>query len=179
MPRQQLWYPQPAARSPLFSGQRRCRSGNGRLGMMAFGGIDSDRFQINDGTAWSGGLYSEQLQPRVSAADAADAIAASRCAIADEDFHAATEQVQRLQHRHSQSYLLFADLMIDTSIAVTVTDRYRRTLDIATGVHTTTFRVRDHEVRREAFPATSMDNKSDQFNFTKTGKGPPELWLCS
>jgi alpha-L-fucosidase 2 len=146
MSTQQLWFSRPAA-----TWTEALPLGNGRLGFMAFGGIDHDRYQINDGTAWSGGLYSEQLPPRVSATDAADAIAASRRAIAVEDFRAATQQVQRVQHRHSQSYLPFADLMIDTAIGVSETDGYRRTLDFATGIQTTTFRLRGYEVCREAF----------------------------
>ena len=44
-----LWYRQPAARwleaLPV---------GNGRLGAMVFGGIDLERYALNEATAWSG-----------------------------------------------------------------------------------------------------------------------------
>src|SRR5688572_19579073 len=45
-----LWYRQPARRwveaLPV---------GNGRLGAMAFGGVQSERLQLNEDTLWSGG----------------------------------------------------------------------------------------------------------------------------
>lgn len=41
-----LWYRQPAARwLPV---------GNGRLGAMVFGGIEVERYALNESTAWSG-----------------------------------------------------------------------------------------------------------------------------
>jgi len=45
-----LWYAQPADEwveaLPI---------GNGRLGAMVFGGVESERLQFNDNTLWSGG----------------------------------------------------------------------------------------------------------------------------
>ena len=47
-----LWYYKPAGQwveaLPV---------GNGRLGAMVFGGVDSDRLQLNEGTLWAGGPY--------------------------------------------------------------------------------------------------------------------------
>ena len=47
-----LWYDKPAGQwveaLPV---------GNGRLGAMVFGGVDSDRLQLNEGTLWAGGPY--------------------------------------------------------------------------------------------------------------------------
>jgi len=47
-----LWYRQPAAKWT-----EALPVGNGRLGAMAFGGINRERLQLNDDTLWGGGPY--------------------------------------------------------------------------------------------------------------------------
>ncbi|MGG7508456.1 glycoside hydrolase family 95 protein [Plantibacter sp. YIM 135249] len=87
--------------------------GNGRLGAMVFGTPGRERFQLNDGTAWSGSPRSEAEFGLVNAEVAADALAASRSALDLDDHASAISELQRLQGRYSQSYLPFADLFVD------------------------------------------------------------------
>ena len=47
-----LWYRQPAA-----AWTEALPIGNGRLGAMVFGGVDQERFQLNEDTLWAGGPY--------------------------------------------------------------------------------------------------------------------------
>ena len=48
-PKTQLWYLQPAS-----SWEKEALPlGNGRLGIMAFGGVEEDRFALNESTIWS------------------------------------------------------------------------------------------------------------------------------
>ena len=47
-----LWY-----RSPAAVWTEALPLGNGRLGAMVFGGIDSERLQLNEATLWAGGPY--------------------------------------------------------------------------------------------------------------------------
>jgi hypothetical protein len=48
-----LWYDEPAGSDWL----RGLRVGNGRLGAMVFGNVDTERFQLNEDTVWAGGPY--------------------------------------------------------------------------------------------------------------------------
>jgi len=108
--------------------------GNGRIGVMAHGGVDVEHLQVNDGTAWSGSPKSEHAGTLVDAEAAAAAISAARDAVAAEDFDEAARQLQSLQHRHSQSYLPFVDLRIASAVAGTSlmeATEYRRSLDLA------------------------------------------------
>jgi alpha-L-fucosidase 2 len=144
--------------------------GNGHIGVMAHGAVEVEHLQVNDGTAWSGSLNSEQAGSVVDADTAAAAILAAREAVAAKEFDAAARQLQRLQHRHSQSYLPFVDLRISsavtgaastevTSVDVTSTDvtQYRRSLDLASATYSLRYRVGGHEVRRQVFISQPHD----------------------
>jgi alpha-L-fucosidase 2 len=54
----ELWFDRPAERwlsaLPL---------GNGRLGAMVFGGVDTERIALSESTSWSGGPASGQIHP--------------------------------------------------------------------------------------------------------------------
>lgn len=151
--------------------------GNGRLGAMVFGGrpIAGDsvpvgtlehRFQLNDGSAWSGSSHSQALEPVFSRERADRILGTSRRQISAGDFAAAHETLKELQHRHSQSYLPFADLFLTATLsevpgpapdtgAETDTshppEAYRRSLDLARAVNSTSYQVDGHTVRVEAF----------------------------
>ncbi|MDQ0677175.1 alpha-L-fucosidase 2 [Arthrobacter pascens] len=149
--------------------------GNGRLGAMVFGGrpLAGDsapvgtlehRFQLNDGSAWSGSPHSEALEPVFSRERADRILATSRRQISAGHFTAAHETLKELQHRHSQSYLPFADLFLtvahsDVPGSAPETDThtgnppkaYRRTLDLTRAVNSTTYQVDGHTVRVDAF----------------------------
>lgn len=47
-----LWY-----RHPAQAWLEALPVGNGRLGAMVFGGVDTERLQLNEGTVWAGGPY--------------------------------------------------------------------------------------------------------------------------
>ncbi len=48
-----LWYDEPAGTDWL----RALPIGNGRLGAMVFGNVDTERLQLNEDTVWAGGPY--------------------------------------------------------------------------------------------------------------------------
>ncbi|MGN9787935.1 glycosyl hydrolase family 95 catalytic domain-containing protein [Nonomuraea sp. ZG12] len=58
-----LWYDESAGTDWL----RALPIGNGRLGAMVFGNVDTERFQLNEDTVWAGGPY-DQSNPRGAAA---------------------------------------------------------------------------------------------------------------
>jgi alpha-L-fucosidase 2 len=126
--------------------------GNGKLGAMLFGGGTIERLQLNDGTAWSGSPASEQEEPRIDAVEAASALADARGAIVVRDHLRATESLKRLQHRHTQTYLPFADVVVEqaANTAADSTD-YRRSLNLITATHSVNAVVDNHPVRRSTF----------------------------
>ncbi|WP_203855143.1 glycosyl hydrolase family 95 catalytic domain-containing protein [Plantactinospora mayteni] len=58
-----LWYDEPAGADWL----RALPIGNGRLGAMVFGNVDTERLQLNEDTVWAGGPY-DSANPRGAAA---------------------------------------------------------------------------------------------------------------
>ncbi|MGA6128658.1 MULTISPECIES: glycoside hydrolase family 95 protein [unclassified Microbacterium] len=127
-----LWY-----RRPAETWNEALPLGNGALGAMCFGGVADALLRLNDETVWSGSPASELAAPLVTADEARDALAAAREAVADGREDDADLLVRRLQHRHAQSFLPFADLRlrIDGADAAELTD-YRRELDLRTATHT-------------------------------------------
>jgi Glycosyl hydrolase family 65, N-terminal domain len=73
----ELWFDRPAN-----SWLQALPLGNGRIGVMAHGGVDVEHLQVNDGTAWSGSPKSEHAGTLVDADAAAAAISAARDAVA-------------------------------------------------------------------------------------------------
>lgn len=144
--------------------------GNGRLGAMVFGGralpegaadgAREHRFQLNDGSAWSGSPHSQDLQPHFSREQADGILAETRRLIRDGDYASAHEALKDLQHRHSQSYLPFADLFLTIAIsgeegspAAANDAGYSRSLDLARAVNSTRYEVEGRTVSVEAFAA--------------------------
>ena len=130
--------------------------GNGYQGAMLFGGVETERLQINEGTAWSGSTTSEHLPPTVTAEQAMAAIQAARAALRADDPQAADAAVRGLQHRHCQAYLPFVDVTVEIRPAGASgwqgdPDSYERLLDLATATHRTRWRRAGVDVRQSSF----------------------------
>ncbi|MET0422824.1 MAG: glycoside hydrolase N-terminal domain-containing protein [Actinoplanes sp.] len=119
--------------------------GNGRLGAMCFGGVEADRFQLNEGTCWSGAPTSDAPDPA-----APRILAAARAALAADDVRAAEEHLGRLQGGHSQAYQPLADLRIEQAFRQP-TDGYFRHLDLRSAVASHTFHGGAERVSQEAW----------------------------
>jgi len=114
--------------------------GNGYQGAMLFGGLATERLQINEGTAWSGSPASESRPPVVSAEEARRAIAEARRALDAGRPASADAAVRGIQHRHSQAFLPFADLEIRVTPAGAsrwhkTAEEYERSLDLDSALH--------------------------------------------
>ena len=68
-----LWYDKPAAKW-----EEALPVGNGRLGAMVFGGLATERLQLNEGTLWAGGPY-DPVNPEARAARPEARRRARRC----------------------------------------------------------------------------------------------------
>ena len=80
--------------------------GNGRLGAMVFGGVTSERLQLNEATLWSGAPRdwnnpgARAVLPQVRAAALAG------------DYAKATELSKQMQGLYSEAYMPLADLKL-------------------------------------------------------------------
>jgi alpha-L-fucosidase 2 len=135
-----LWYKQPAEKwtdaLPI---------GNGRLGAMVFGGVKSERLQLNDDTLWSGA-------PRPwNNPEAKQHLEEVRSLVLDKQDYVAADRVCReMQGPYNQSYQPLGDLHIDWEPSGEIAG-YRRELDLDTAIARVTFRVGRFQFVREAF----------------------------
>ena len=128
-----LWYRQPAR-----EWVEALPFGNGRLGGMAFGGVERERVQLNDDTIWSGAPY-DPANP-----EAPGAIRQARELV----FAGKREEAEAILTKHALGlpprmvqYQTLGSVLLD--FAVDEADRavtaYRRSLDLDSAVVTTTF----------------------------------------
>ena len=170
-----LWYQKPAARwveaLPV---------GNGRLGAMIFGGVDSDRIQLNEETVWSG-WRQDSDQP-----DAHESLAEVRGLLFDGKY----VEAQNLARRHFVckgdgshggggadaaygSYETLGDLDLTFEHAAAPED-YHRELDLDTAVASTHYRIGDAVFVREVFSSAP-----DQVIAIRLGCSQPGQIRCS
>src|SRR5580692_4880220 len=135
-----LWYRQPAEKwtdaLPI---------GNGRLGAMVFGGVESERLQLNEDTLWSGAPR-EWNNP-----GAKQHLAEVRRLVLEQgDYAGADRECRQMQGPYGESYLPMANLRIQFEHAGAAQD-YRRELDLDTAISRVSYRVGRAEYVREAF----------------------------
>jgi alpha-L-fucosidase 2 len=133
-----LWYRRPASRwveaLPI---------GNGRLGAMIFGGVGSERLQLNEDTLWSGGPK-DWDNPK-----AKDILPELRRLIAAGQYVDADTLAKQALGPYTQTYLPLGDLHI-TFAHGDVGRRYRRALDLRTGIATQQYAIGAVTYTREA-----------------------------
>lgn len=142
-----LWYDAPAVRW-----EQALPIGNGFLGAMVFGGIDSERLQLNDSTLWSGPPARTDVVP------AAGTLPAIRAAVEEGRFADAGLLSRALQGPYTQGYLPLGDLVLSyrpeggapAAHDGSVSD-YRRSLDLSTGISRVSCSTADGELARSAF----------------------------
>jgi alpha-L-fucosidase 2 len=120
--------------------------GNGRLGAMVFGGIGSERLQLNEATLWSGA-------PRDWNNPGARAVLPEiRAAIFAGDYVKAGELCKKIQGPYNESYQPLGDLRltfpVDPAMPPT---HYERTLDLDRAIATVRYRIGDATFTREVF----------------------------
>jgi alpha-L-fucosidase 2 len=120
--------------------------GNGRLGAMVFGGVASERLQLNEATLWSGG-------PRDwNNPGARDVLSQVRAAIFAGDFVKATELAKKMQGPYNESYQPLGDLRLAWSgEAAGAPSSYERSLDLDRAVATVRYLVGEATFTREVF----------------------------
>jgi alpha-L-fucosidase 2 len=135
-----LWYNKPAV-----AWEEALPLGNGKAGAMVFGGVATERLQLNDNTLWSG--YPEAgnnpngptVLPQV------------RQAVFDGDYEKAAALWKKMQGPYSARYLPMADLWWHAQSKDTITTAYYRDLDLNNAVATVRYKTGDVQYQRETF----------------------------
>jgi alpha-L-fucosidase 2 len=136
-----LWYRQPAKKWT-----EALPVGNGRLGAMVFGTVETEQIQLNEDTLWAGYPIDSD---RVGAYKHLDEI---RKLIFDGKYTEAQRMMQRefMGPRIIRSYQTLGDLKIKFKTTGTLTD-YRRQLDLDTAIASVSYRSDDATFTREVF----------------------------
>ena len=158
-----LWYNKPA-----LVWEEALPLGNAKTGAMVFGGVATERFQLNDNTLWSGypnngnNPDGPKYLPRV------------REQIFAGNWDSATSLWRKMQGPYSARYLPLADLWIKNNSKDSATSSYYRDLDLSNAVSTVRYTVNGVTYQRETFishPDKVMvvritANKKGALNFT-------------
>ncbi len=137
-----LWYDEPASQwleaLPL---------GNGRLGTMVFGGIDTELLQLNEDTLWAGGPY-EPANPK----GLANLPEIQRRVFAGE-WNSAQDLINSTFMGNPVGELMYQTVgnLRLTFLGTGEVSSYRRELDLDTAVATTTYARNGVAYRREVF----------------------------
>ncbi|MCM3110897.1 glycoside hydrolase family 95 protein [Lederbergia lenta] len=118
--------------------------GNGRIGAMHFGGIETDRFQLNEDTLWSGPPKKNKKY------DDQESLQKVRKLIDEKKYEDAISETKNMFGPYTQAYMPLGNLMIHY-LHGDVAQRYERTLDINQAISKVKYTVGKIEFTREAF----------------------------
>jgi alpha-L-fucosidase 2 len=145
-----LWYDKPATDWE----KEALPIGNGRIGAMVFGGVDSERVQIAEKSLWTGGPGSEGGYdfglPAESQATLMRSIGKQLLDGAQLKPEDVARQLGRKMHNYGD-YQSFGDLIIERETDGTPVSDYRRELDLDTAIARVTFKQGGAAHRREYF----------------------------
>jgi alpha-L-fucosidase 2 len=139
-PNLKLWYDKPA-----IIWEEALPLGNAKTGAMAFGGIVTERFQLNDNTLWSGfpdpgnNPNGPKILPQV------------RQQVFTGDYDSAAKLWKKMQGPYSARYLPLADLWLKFELEDTIATKYYRELDLNHAVSTVKYHVAGVNYTRETF----------------------------
>ncbi|WP_349877536.1 glycoside hydrolase N-terminal domain-containing protein [Micromonospora sp. HUAS YX12] len=138
-----LWYDEPAGTDWL----RALPIGNGRLGAMVFGNVDTERLQLNEDTVWAGGPYDS-----ANTRGAANLAEIRRRVFADQWTSAQDliNQTMMGSPGGQLAYQTVGNLRLAFGSASGAT-QYNRTLDLTTATVTTTYVLNGVRHQREVF----------------------------
>ncbi len=120
--------------------------GNGRLGAMVFGGPSCDRLQINEETLWTG--YPNNYKSKMTK----EQLAEIRKLLAERKYDEATKMTSACMENHStQAFLSYGSIYVDIIHPQQKISNYKRELDLNTGIVSSSFRMGEITIKKEAF----------------------------
>jgi alpha-L-fucosidase 2 len=153
-----LWYNKPAS-----IWEEALPLGNAKTGAMVFGGIVTERFQLNDNTLWSGSPNPGNNP------EGSEILSQVRAQLFAGNWDSATTLWKKMHGPYSARYLPLADLWIKNHLKDSVATSYRRELDLNTAVATVQYTIGDISYKRETF--TSYPDKIMVIRITANKKG--------
>ena len=135
-----LWY-----RAPAKVWTEALPVGNGRLGAMVFGDVETEHLQLNEDTLWSGAPRdwnnpkASEFLPQVR-----------RLVMQEQNYEAADELCKKMQGPYNESYQPLGDLFLHFDGGGTITN-YRRELDLDSAIAKVTYMVDGVGFTREVF----------------------------
>ncbi|XP_022922821.1 alpha-L-fucosidase 2-like [Cucurbita moschata] len=139
--------------------------GNGRLGAMVWGGVDTEILQLNEDTLWTG-TPADYTNP-----DAPVALKEVRKLVDDGKYAEATEAAVKLSGNLSDVYQLLGDIKLefDASHQSYTPETYHRELDLNTATARVKYSVDDIEFTREHFASNPDQVIVTKISATKPG----------
>jgi len=135
-----LWYNKPATKF-----EEALPLGNGRLGLMVYGGVNYEILNLNEETLWSGGPVDTNPTP-----DAPTFLPKVRELLFAGKNSEASKLLRNVQGPDAEAYVPMGDLLLQQQLSGTPVE-YRRDLDLSKAIATTQFRIDTVEYRREFF----------------------------
>ena len=135
-----LWYTKPAS-----IWEEALPLGNAKTGAMVFGGINIERYQLNDNTLWSGfpNPGNNDNGPKI--------LPEVRKAVFNGEYEKAASLWKKMQGPYSARYLPLGDLLLDFGRQDTATTYYRRDLDLENAISTVKYTYKGVTYTRETF----------------------------
>lgn len=118
--------------------------GNGRIGAMHFGGVEEDRFQLNEDTLWSG---PPEQKPEH---DDRESLGKVRQLINEKQYTAAIGETKNMFGPYTQAYMPLGNLSLRYHHGG-VAQGYQRNLDLKTALSSVAYTVGKVDYTREAF----------------------------
>src|SRR5438128_6546315 len=140
-----LWY-----RRPARQWVEALAVGNGRLGVMVFGGVERERLQLNEDTLWAGGPY-DPNNPEALAA-----LPETRRLVFEGKYgeaHKLIGEKMMAKPLRQMPYQTVGDLLLDfpdSKTAASITN-YRRDLNLDTAIAGVTYEIHGVRFTRELF----------------------------
>jgi alpha-L-fucosidase 2 len=135
-----LWYNKPAV-----AWEEALPLGNGKTGAMVFGGLVTERLQLNDNTLWSG-------YPEAGNNPAGPTVLPQvRQAVFDGEYEKAAALWKKMQGPYSARYLPMADMWWRLNVKDSVPVAYYRDLDLNNAVATVRYKTGEVTYQRETF----------------------------
>jgi alpha-L-fucosidase 2 len=135
-----LWYDKPAT-----IWEEALPLGNGKTGAMVFGGVITEKFQLNDLTLWSG-FPVDGNNP-----DGPEILKKTREAVFQGNYLQAGQEWKKIHGPYSARYLPMGNLIIRMNLKDTVPSNYYRDLNIQKALSLVQYEISGVRYRREAF----------------------------
>ncbi len=119
--------------------------GNGTQGVMIYGGLHTEEFQLNDHTLWSG-APSDWNNP-----NAKKMLPLIREAVFKEEYHKADTLWENAQGPYSARYSTAGSLLFNFDLDTVGVKNFRRELNLEDGLSTVSFQIGNNTYQRESF----------------------------